>query len=146
MPENPPRTFATTWPCDHVSAVIQESNYAEPFLEILGTQLKPLQDLHKYLTPLRLSLTALQSSSAISRTACGKGPFLIKAIVFPICSTLLAPRMIPSFSVSAEWYTIQRTATSIEVSPCDFTSTSNFLIAVCKSSVLNKACAAFPKG
>lgn len=94
----------------------------------------------------RLPLTALQSSSAVFNTSPGNGPFLIMLTVSQICSTLLAPTIIPSSSLNAEWCAIQRIATSIGVRLCDLTSASNFFIAECRSSAPNNFCANFPRG
>ncbi len=60
----------------------------------------------------RVSLTASQRPSAISRTGSGKDPRFNISTVCRICSTLLAPIMIPSSSPEAEWCAIQRIATS----------------------------------
>lgn len=60
----------------------------------------------------RVSLTASQRPSAISRTGSCKDPRFNISTVCRICSTLLTPIMIPSSSPKAEWCAIQQIATS----------------------------------
>ena len=58
--------------------------------------------LKVHIISARVSLTAAQTRSVALRTPPGKGPFSIILTLSRICSTLLAPRIIPSSSLSAE--------------------------------------------
>ena len=62
--------------------------------------------------------TIRRASSRAFTTSSGSGPFSLSSKFCSSCAALLAPRMMPSSGVSAEWCWHQRSAISVRRSPC----------------------------